>query len=134
MEVAFAKIDMAMDGAENSIVDQLNSVKAELKGFSAINAELKGIYERLNSLALDAKELARDLRVVANGIESNPEKLQHANERYSQLQLLFRKHNVNSSEELIQKLTSLQTEQEGETLLQEKIHRSEEHTSELQSH
>ena len=57
LEVAFAKIDMAMDGAENSIVDQLNSVKAELKGFSSINAEFNCIYERLNSLAVDAKEL-----------------------------------------------------------------------------
>ena len=131
LEVAFAKIDMAMDGAENSIVDQLNSVKAELKGFSTINAEFNGIYERLNSLAVDAKELARDLRVVANGIESNPEKLQQANERYSRLQLLFRKHNVNSSEELIQKLTSLQTEQEGETLLQEKIHELQEKVKSL---
>ncbi|NBO50516.1 MAG: hypothetical protein EBU80_12520, partial [Chitinophagia bacterium] len=133
LEDLFAKIDLAMDGAENSIVDQLNTVKAEMKGFSTINADLGGIYERFNSLAVDAKELARDLRGVANGIESNPEKLHQANERYSQLQLLFRKHNVNSSEELLQKLTSLQTEQEGETLLQEKINELQEKVKFLQT-
>ncbi|MEY4041732.1 MAG: DNA repair protein RecN [Bacteroidetes bacterium] len=133
LEDLFAKIDLAMDGAENSIVDQLNTVKAEMKGFSTINADLGGIYERFNSLAVDAKELARDLRSVANGIESNPEKLHQANERYSQLQLLFRKHNVNSSEELLQKLTSLQTEQEGETLLQEKINELQEKVKFLQT-
>ena len=117
----FAKIDMAMDGSENSIVVQLNNVKSEMKSFSSINPQLGGIYERFISLAVDAKELARDLRLTAQGIECNPEKLQFANERYSQLQSLFRKHNVDSSEELQRKLTSLQSEQAGETILQAKM-------------
>jgi DNA repair protein RecN (Recombination protein N) len=85
------------------------------------------------SLAVDAKELARDLRVIAQGIESNPEKLQNSNDRYSQLQSLFRKHNVDSSQALLEKLTSLQSEQAGETVLQEKIAELQESTLRLQS-
>ena len=133
LEEIFGKIDMAMDGSENSIVDQLNAVKSEMKGFSSINPQLGGIYERFMSLAVDAKELARDLRVIAQGIESNPEKLQNANDRYSQLQSLFRKHNVDSSQALLEKLTSLQSEQAGETVLQEKIAELQESTLRLQS-
>ena len=133
LEEMFGKIDMAMDGSENSIVDQLNAVKSEMKGFSSINPQLGGIYERFMSLAVDAKELARDLRVIAQGIESNPEKLQNANDRYSQLQSLFRKHNVDSSQALLEKLTSLQSEQAGETVLQEKIAELQESTLRLQS-
>jgi len=133
LEEMFGKIDMAMDGSENSIVDQLNAVKSEMKGFSSINPQLGGIYERFMSLAVDAKELARDLRVIAQGIESNPEKLQNSNDRYSQLQSLFRKHNVDSSQALLEKLTSLQSEQAGETVLQEKITELQESTLRLQS-
>ena len=133
LEEMFGKIDMAMDGSENSIVDQLNAVKSEMKGFSSINPQLGGIYERFMSLAVDAKELARDLRVIAQGIESNPEKLQNSNDRYSQLQSLFRKHNVDSSQALLEKLTSLQSEQAGETVLQEKIDELQESTLRLQS-
>ena len=133
LEEMFGKIDMAMDGSENSIVDQLNAVRSEMKGFSSINPQLGGIYERFMSLAVDAKELARDLRVIAQGIESNPEKLQNANDRYSQLQSLFRKHNVDSSQALLEKLTSLQSEQAGETVLQEKIAELQESTLRLQS-
>ncbi len=133
LEEIFGKIDMAMDGSENSIVDQLNAVKSEMKGFSSINPQLGGIYERFMSLAVDAKELARDLRIIAQGIESNPEKLQNANDRYSQLQSLFRKHNVDSSQALLEKLTSLQSEQAGETVLQEKIAELQESTLRLQS-
>ncbi len=133
LEEIFGKIDMAMDGSENSIVDQLNAVKSEMKGFSSINPQLGGIYERFMSLAVDAKELARDLRVIAQGIESNPEKLQNANDRYSQLQSLFRKHNVDSSQALLEKLTSLQSEQAGETVLQEKIAELQESILRLQS-
>ena len=133
LEEMFGKIDMAMDGSENSIVDQLNAVKSEMKGFSSINPQLGGIYERFMSLAVDAKELARDLRVIAQGIESNPEKLQNVNDRYSQLQSLFRKHNVDSSQALLEKLTSLQSEQAGETVLQEKIAELQESTLRLQS-
>ena len=133
LEEMFGKIDMAMDGSENSIVDQLNAVRSEMKGFSSINPQLGGIYERFMSLAVDAKELARDLRVIAQGIESNPEKLQNANDRYSQLQSLFRKHNVDSSQALLEKLTSLQSEQAGETVLQEKIDELQESTLRLQS-
>lgn len=133
LEEMFGKIDMAMDGSENSIVDQLNAVKSEMKGFSSINPQLGGIYERFMSLAVDAKELARDLRGIAQGIESNPEKLQNSNDRYSQLQSLFRKHNVDSSLALLEKLTSLQSEQAGETVLQEKIGELQESTLRLQS-
>lgn len=133
LEEMFGKIDMAMDGSENSIVDQLNAVKSEMKGFSSINPQLGGIYERFMSIAVDAKELARDLRVIAQGIESNPEKLQNANDRYSLLQSLFRKHNVDSSQALLKKLTSLQSEQAGETVLQEKIAELQESTLRLQS-
>lgn len=133
LEEMFGKIDMAMDGSENSIVDQLNAVKSEMKGFSSINPQLGGIYERFMSLALDAKELARDLRVIAQGIESNPEKLQYVNDRYTQLQSLFRKHNVDSSQALLEKLTSLQSEQAGETVLQEKIAELQESALRLQS-
>ena len=133
LEELFGKIDMAMDGSENSIVDQLNAVKSEMKGFSSINPQLGGIYERFMSIAVDAKELARDLRVIAQGIESNPEKLQNANDRYSLLQSLFRKHNVDSSQALLEKLTSLQSEQAGETVLQEKIAELQESTLRLQS-
>jgi DNA repair protein RecN (Recombination protein N) len=133
LEEMFGKIDMAMDGSENSIVDQLNAVKSEMKGFSSINPQLGGIYERFMSLAVDAKELARDLRGIAQGIESNPEKLQNSNDRYSQLQSLFRKHNVDSSQALKEKLTSLQSEQAGETVLQEKIGELQESTLRLQS-
>jgi DNA repair protein RecN (Recombination protein N) len=133
LEEMFGKIDMAMDGSENSIIDQLNAVKSEMKGFSSINPQLGGIYERFMSLAVDAKELARDLRVIAQGIESNPEKLQNSNDRYSQLQSLFRKHNVDSSQALLEKLTSLQSEQAGETVLQEKIAELQESALRLQS-
>ena len=133
LEEMFGKIDMVMDGSENSIVDQLNAVKSEMKGFSSINPQLGGIYERFVSLAVDAKELARDLRVIAQGIESNPEKLQCANDRYTQLQSLFRKHNVDSSQALLEKLTSLQSEQAGETVLQEKIAELQESALRLQS-
>ena len=133
LEEMFGKIDMAMDGSENSIVDQLNAVRSEMKGFSSINPQLGGIYERFMSLAVDAKELARDLRVIAQGIESNPEKLQNSNDRYSQLQSLFRKHNVDSSQALLEKLTSLQSEQAGETVLQEKIDELQDSTLRLQS-
>jgi DNA repair protein RecN (Recombination protein N) len=121
LEEKFGKIDMVMDGTDNSIVDQLNSVKSEMKSFSGINPQFSDLYERFISLAVDAKELARDLRAIAQGIESNPEKLLLANERYTQLQSLFRKHNVDTSEALLEKLTALQTEQAGETVLQEKI-------------
>lgn len=133
LEEMFAKIDTALDGSENSIVDQLSSVKSEMKGFSSINLELGGIYERFMSLAVDAKELARDMRVIAQAIEINPEKLQFANERYSQLQSLFRKHNVDSSEELQRKLTSLQSEQAGETILQAKMAHLQAKITRLQS-
>ncbi|MEI8100870.1 MAG: DNA repair protein RecN [Bacteroidota bacterium] len=133
LEEMFGKIDIAMDGSDNSIVDQLNSVKSEMKSFSSINPQLSGIYERFMSLAVDAKELARDLRVIAQGIESNPEKLQNSNDRYSQLQSLFRKHNVDSSQALLEKLTSLQSEQAGETVLQEKIAELQESALRLQS-
>ena len=133
LEEMFGKIDIAMDGSDNSIVDQLNSVKSEMKSFSSINPQLSGIYERFMSLAVDAKELARDIRVIAQGIESNPEKLQNSNDRYSQLQSLFRKHNVDSSQALLEKLTSLESEQAGETVLQEKIAELQESALRLQS-
>jgi DNA repair protein RecN (Recombination protein N) len=72
-------------------------------------------------MGVEAKELARDIQSAAGSYESNPEKLEQLNQRFSALQLLLRKHGCNTSLELMDKFALLQQGQVGENHLEAEI-------------
>lgn len=67
-----------------------------------INSSLDDAYKRLESSSIDLSDLARQLEHMADEAESDPAKIQAANERLDQLNRLLRKHQLTSDDELIE--------------------------------
>ena len=92
----------SLDGNEQSILSKISEIKAELRNFTSMNASLKEALERLDSNLIELRDISDLLQKTADETEANPEELSRLNERFTQIQSLFRKHNTKSIEALVQ--------------------------------
>ncbi len=98
-----------MSNDETSIIDQLKQLKSSLQSAAKHHPGLQALLLRIESTAIELKDIADELEIIAEQTQSDPEALQQTEER---LQLLFnlqKKHRVNNNAELInlqQKLTA----------------------------
>lgn len=88
-------------GEEASVTDKIADIKGRLKGLVVVNNEIAEIVKRLDSLAIEAKDIASELDSLQRHISANPQRLQEVNDRLAQLQGLLRKHHVQNVSELI---------------------------------
>lgn len=121
LSYALSKSASLLDGGDGSLLDLANKIKAELKGFSRLSQDLSDFFDRINQLGIEAKELSRDIEGAMHNHESNPERLETLNERFTALQLLLRKHGYTEAKELLKKKEELETTTAGEHHLEEEI-------------
>ncbi|MCR5819661.1 MAG: DNA repair protein RecN [Bacteroidaceae bacterium] len=95
--------DMLFNGGDDSsgILQSLREVMRELSGLSDMWAEANALYERMDSCAIELKDIANEISSGAEDVVFDPERLEAVNENLSQLYTLYQKHHVNSEEELI---------------------------------
>ncbi|MBC7426777.1 MAG: DNA repair protein RecN [Bacteroidia bacterium] len=87
-------------GEEQSISDQVTELKNRIKPISNLSAALETAYNRLSQLAIEAKDLSREMEALRSASNADPAKLNHLNERLQLLQTLKRKHGANDLDEL----------------------------------
>ncbi len=108
LEQTLTSIEFELQSDEQSIIEKLGRIRIELKPFINLSPKLNDFFERINDLLMESKELSHDLTTSASNFDSNPNKLESLLQRYSKLQLLLRKHNVNSVEALIHRCNELE--------------------------
>ena len=87
---------------ENSAYNQVQAARSLMKPISGLSAGLKAVSERLDTLLPEIKDLASEIQDIASDSEPNAAELENLNARYSQLQLLLKKHRVDTSHALKQ--------------------------------
>ncbi len=87
---------------EHSIIDQLNSIKNQLRAVSSINQPLKDLFSRIESSIIELKDIGAEAESIGESIEQNPSELEKLNERLAKIQNLFRKHQVDTCNQLIE--------------------------------
>jgi DNA repair protein RecN (Recombination protein N) len=88
-------------GNEQSIVDQLQLLKAALQPNSKHHQGIADLIKRIDSNIIELKDIGIELESIAENTQSNPETLLQIEER---LQLLFnlqKKHRVSNNKELL---------------------------------
>lgn len=112
---------------EQGLLDQTQTSISLLKNLQ-VNANLKTVYERLDSVRTELKDLSLELESIADQTELSPERITQINQRLDQLNRLLKKHRVHTEKELIQlaeqlelKLNQLSTSDESLLKLQEEI-------------
>lgn len=91
----------ALTEGDGNASDLISGVKTALKNIFRILPHGEDYRQRLDNIGAEIRELSRDLQKDASQAETNPEKLEELNQRLARLQLLLRKHQAISSEDLL---------------------------------
>ena len=90
-----------LDDSENAILGQLNELSSTLSRLRHLLPDTESLYERIDNLKVELKDIAYDLRRKEDNTQFDEEQLQNLQERYDLLSRLMMKHHLNDFEELI---------------------------------
>jgi len=98
---ALGQANKQINEAENSLIDQLNYLKNQIKPIAQLNGSISSVFERLETTIVELKDIGFEAESIAEKIEENPAALDNLNDRLLKMQNLFRKHQVESASELL---------------------------------
>lgn len=119
------KLHMSLEALsyhEHAINEQLPIVTKWLNQLATVSNDYQALYQRLESVQLELKDLASELETLQNTVDHDPDHIQHLQDRLSLIYQLQQKHQVNSIEDL-QKIHSE---------LQNKAHRTDSLSTEIE--
>jgi len=102
-----------LEHSEMGIISQLNEASNKLNKISDFNSQYSSIYERLISSKIELQDISNEMTHLIESTEINPERLQEVTDRYNLIHTLLRKHNLNTINELIEKLNELESQTSG---------------------
>jgi DNA repair protein RecN (Recombination protein N) len=123
---------MALQGNEQSIIDSLNGVKQLLTPVAKHHQAIAPLIERLQSSIIELKDVAAELEQIAEQTEANPQQLALTEERLQVLFNLLKKHQLNTTDELIDLQQKLENEVLAIGSLQDEIVRTEQEKNRLE--
>ena len=90
-----------MEDSETAILGQVNELSATLSRLKRLLPDMEGLQERVDSIKVELKDIAYDLRHKEDDTQFDETKLQSLQERYDLLNRLMMKHRVADFGELI---------------------------------
>jgi len=95
------KSSLAINGGEENIVSALALVKQQLQAVSKFGSQFNELFERVNSVTIELKELANDIDTCEEDVVYDNARLEEVNAQLDKLNRLLKKHGVNIDEELL---------------------------------
>ncbi|MES2762929.1 MAG: DNA repair protein RecN [Bacteroidota bacterium] len=96
-----AKSALAINGGDENIVSALALVKQQLQGVSKFGKQFTELFERINSVSIELKELSKDIETCEEDVVYDNTRLGEINTQLDKLNRLLKKHGVNTEEELL---------------------------------
>ncbi len=96
-----AKSSLAINGGDENIVSALALVKQQLQSVSKFGKQFNELFERVNSVSIELKELAKDIDACEEDVVYDNVRLEEVNTQLDKLNRLLKKHGVNTEEELL---------------------------------
>jgi len=103
----------ALQGLQDSEYATLNTlydVTAHLQHLARFGQDYKGLHSRLDSCLIELKDLAGSLENLEQGVDMDPARLDHINQRLGLIYDLQKKHQVDSVQALLNLQAQLQEE------------------------
>ncbi|MGG9972703.1 DNA repair protein RecN [Ferruginibacter sp. SUN002] len=117
--------------SEQPIVQQLKSLSNKLHLLEEYHVSIPELVKRLQSAQLELKDIADELESIDSGVQYSPERIQIVNDKIALGYKLLKKHNVNTTNELLLIKESLQEKLTDILNLGEAIINKEKETAEL---
>ena len=96
-----SKSSLAINGGDENIVSALALVKQQLQSVSKFGKQFNELFERVNSISIELKELAKDIDACEEDVVYDNVRLEEVNTQLDKLNRLLKKHGVNTEEELL---------------------------------
>lgn len=91
----------ALMSEDNGAVPNLKSALSQIEGIANVFPQVGELNERLNSVYIEAKDIAAEVNDLLEEVDFDPNRLQFVNDRLDTIYSLERKFHVDSVEELI---------------------------------
>ncbi len=98
---SLVKSSLAINGGDENIVSALALVKQQLQNVSKFGKQFNELFERINSVSIELKELSKDIDACEEDVVYDNTRLEEVNAQLDKLNRLLKKHGVNSEEELL---------------------------------
>lgn len=97
----FKKVISIANDDQFGVINNLVEIKAALQKTTVFSIHYKELYERLNSILIEFKDIEKEIQNQSELLLSNPEELELINQKLQIIYSLQRKHAVNTIEELL---------------------------------
>lgn len=87
--------------SETSAYNIMSSARSLLKNITGYNQDIRQVYEKLDGMMVELKELSQELLHIAGQSDTDPEELERVQQRLASLQQLMRKHDTGNTEGLV---------------------------------
>jgi len=102
IKTALSKGLWLLGESDQNINSSLKEVIGSIRSISAVFQASEKLSQRLDSCFIELKDITRDLEVMQNDVEINPQRLEQINSRLDTIYSLEKKHNVSTIKELLQ--------------------------------
>lgn len=103
-------ISSALNGEENSILEQLKAVAQRVGNTERSLSEIEGMGERIRAILVDLKDIAQSVSYADDQLVDDPQRLEIVETRLNSIYELERKHSVASVNELLEVQHKLETQ------------------------
>ncbi len=107
---------------ETSISEQIREIQTGLQGIAKFDPSIQEIYTKFQTIAIEIKDISKEIEKMTNQVAHNPQRLSESNERLDILYRLFQKHKVKTSLELINIQQNLNNQLFSSEIIEEKLH------------
>ena len=98
---ALVSSSFLISGGEENSLSVLANVKQQLQSISKFGKQFNELFERLNSVVIELKELGSDLEQAEGEVVYDNNRLEDVNSKLDKLNRLLKKHGVVTAEELL---------------------------------
>ena len=96
------KASVVINGGDENVLSAIAQLKQGLQSISKFGSQFNELYERINSLSIELKELNADINSVEENVVYDNVKLEIVNAQLDKLNKLLKKHNVKTEDELLE--------------------------------
>lgn len=108
IKTALTQIYFDLKESEQPIVQSLKQIIHQLQHYSSLHHSLPNVIERLQSSEIELNDIAAELNIINNSVNFDENKIQFINDRIAAGYKLLKKHNVKTTNDLLQLKNELQ--------------------------
>ena len=130
IKTTLSEIYFQLEESEQPLVQQIKAINQKLQTLQKVYPEIQNLNERLSSVQIELKDISSEIDAINTKVNYDEEKINQLNDRMAIGYALLKKHNVNTTSELIEIKNQLERELDKITNLSEAISEKEKRSKE----